>query len=165
MVVFEDYSEFENGKGIVKKVQQKKPVDVNHTSTPKKQNPKIKTEHEALVKQHKPKSEQPTHDNNNGKHQKPTRNNTPPVVDTTSKQSTIPSSLIPPKARRSGSVTPQPQFIAKPVVVEPCRILTVSGGIQIPTVTSSQMEEAKQIASKFLCLFFKGGLYRNGYTK
>lgn len=72
----------------------------------------------------------------------------------------VPISLIPPKARRSGSVTPQPQFIAKPVVVEPCRILTVSGGIQIPTVTSSQMELAKQVAEE--TGFTKSQLIENG---
>lgn len=132
IVVFEDYSEFESGKGVVKKVQPKK-IESN-ASTPKK----TKAKNEDKPNKPKPEGEK-----------KPTRNTTPPVE--VSKQSLIPASLIPPKARRSGSVTPQPQFTAKPVVVEPCRILTVSGGIQIPTVTSSQMEEAKQVASK--CIF------------
>ncbi|KAG2235683.1 hypothetical protein INT48_008559 [Thamnidium elegans] len=114
MVIFEDYSEFESGKGV--------------------------------------------ENNNTAGNERPSR--TPPIMDVSSKQNMVPISLIPPKARRSGSVTPQPQFTAKPVVVEPCRILTVSGGIQIPTVTSSQMEHAKQIASE--SGFTKSQLIENG---
>lgn len=124
MVIFEDYSEFESGKGVVKKIQPKKNVESSSSNISFKK--KV---------------------NSNTGNETPSR--TPPIMDASSKQNMVPISLIPPKARRSGSVTPQPQFTAKPVVVEPCRILTVSGGIQIPTVTSSQMEHAKQIASKF----------------
>ncbi|KAI9250859.1 YjeF N-terminal domain-containing protein [Helicostylum pulchrum] len=135
MVIFEDYSEFESGKGVVKKIQPKKNVESSsNISFKKKAN------------------------NNIAGNETPSR--TPPIMDASSKQNMVPISLIPPKARRSGSVTPQPQFTSKPVVVEPCRILTVSGGIQIPTVTSSQMEHAKQIASE--SGFTKSQLIENG---
>jgi hypothetical protein len=90
-----------------------------------------------------------------------------PPIEVLSKQtntpspSSVPTSLIPPKARRSNSSTPQPpqlpqqqqqqqQFTKNNTAVEPARILTVSGGIQIPIITSGQMESVKNVASKFI---------------
>jgi hypothetical protein len=81
-----------------------------------------------------------------------------PPIEILTKQSAIPASLIPPKARRSGSSTsssstiPQQQQANRTVIEPTARILTVSGGIQIPTVSTAQMENVKLIASKYTSL-------------
>jgi hypothetical protein len=59
----------------------------------------------------------------------------------------IPASLIPPRVRRSANSTPKIQQQPSPskTATEAPRILTVSSGIQIPTVNANQMETAKLI--------------------
>lgn len=186
VVVFEDYSEFETGKGgAVKKVAEKtkktavdghkdKSNNNSNTSTPnikkQQQNSSAKSD-DVAHQQEQPKStgnkQQKQHATNNNndslpattKQQKRNGNgttatiSTPPIEILSRQSSSIPASLIPPKARRSASssssVPLQQQQQSNKTVSEPrTRILTVSGGVQIPTVTSSQMENAKRVASK-----------------
>lgn len=174
VVVFEDYSDFEKGKtGNVKKTSVKKSDQgsnaSSHASTPntihkKHQQPKaakattstatIHTKEKPLLNKMKVLSVDENKDT-------PVKTKTRQPVEIVSKSqaqqskpattgnssSGIPASLIPPRVRASTNSTPkiQQKSAIKPVTEAAPRILTVSGGIQIPTVNANQMETAKVI--------------------
>lgn len=169
VVIFEDYSDFEKGKGVtIKKTSTKKSDQSSNASTPKKQQPKtvkatISTTTNAKEKQ--PLANKMQSLSIEEKKEKPAKSQTrqpveilskpqqkPIITTTTATNSTIPASLIPPRVRRSANSTPkvqqqqqQQQSPSSKIVSESPRILTVSSGIQIPTVNANQMETAKLI--------------------
>jgi hypothetical protein len=174
IVVFEDYADFEKGKGIVKKTNErkatatvstadqsastsnsstlsikKKAAKSSQNDTPKQQEQQISNKLESLMINENPVT----------KNRSPIEILTKQQTRSSPSSSSIPTSLIPPRVRRSGSSNQQQQQQqqqqlqqpqTKPVknnVVESItsRILTVSGGIEIPSINANQMEVAKLI--------------------
>ncbi|KAI9478076.1 MAG: YjeF N-terminal domain-containing protein [Benjaminiella poitrasii] len=128
VVVFEDYSDFENGKPSMKKTEQ----------ASKKQ------QQEPLQKQapitNAAKTTVPTATTTIARTiistQPPTTSNSTAA---TTSVTNIPAVLIPPRVRRNGSSS------NSNIIAQKMRILTVAGGLEVPTVNANQMETAKLI--------------------
>ncbi|CEP18638.1 hypothetical protein [Parasitella parasitica] len=167
IVIFEDYADFEKGKGIVKKANERKVAATstdhsNGTSSSNSSTPNIKKKATKPTQADTPKQQEQQVNNKMESlalsSNKPAAKNRSPQIDILAKQqgksspsptsSGVPAALIPPRVRRNGAANQQQQTKSAESNASgstPARILTVSGGIQIPSINATQMEVAKII--------------------
>lgn len=173
VVIFEDYADFEKGnKGTVKKTNDRKAAtgaDQSSGSNASTPNIKKKASKSTANQNDVPKQQQQQLNNKleslmlNEKPAAKSRPASSPQIEVLTKQakpsspassssttSSIPASLIPPRVRRNGSSNQQQVKYVDGVETNTthhhaARILTVSGGIQIPSINANQMEVAKLI--------------------